>query len=84
MPLEVQLSKVGDGGRGDPIKRLDTTTFYACPRQDLDFQCHMSWSCLYLGERCFFILLILVELLSDHHCWNYFFIILWIQTMRVF
>jgi len=62
MPLEVQLSKKRESW--DPINRLNTTTLYTCPRQDLDLQCHMSWSCLCLGQRCFFILLILVELLT--------------------
>jgi hypothetical protein len=39
----------------------------AWPGQDLNFQCHRSWSVLCSmsrGEGCFFALLILVELLT--------------------
>ena len=39
--------------------------------QDLDFQCHMSWSflCLMnLGERSLLVLLILLESLTWHKC----------------
>jgi hypothetical protein len=41
--LRLELSR-GEGW--DPINRNNLTTFVPVPNQDLDFQCHMSWSFL--------------------------------------
>jgi hypothetical protein len=67
---------------GDPVIKREwlrshfnpATFLVSVPSQDLDFQHHMS--CLFLvlvreGERCLFVLLILVE----YHCLNFLFII---------
>jgi hypothetical protein len=48
-----------------PLTGLTLPHFCGFPSQDLDFQCHMSWSFLWSvseDERWLFVLLMLVEL----------------------